>query len=208
MKGQKNLRSNLNLSIIARNRTITKQRTLKHLNKQNGSKSTNHVQLYDLVAWVLFGPTTVVGNSLSSQSRSSGDCPTMNSSFRPLTASSYCGLQIAHPRTSCTRKCVLRKQEHPRILDRFLTRTTLWAPPTSTNRVSKLEVRISKNRTFSATLCLSVHVLSLRRISRQNVSKAFWHVTLPYILHMVLISSEVPVLYRSLGMVTAVLKVP
>ena len=29
-KEQKNLRSNLNRSIIARNRTITKQRTLKH----------------------------------------------------------------------------------------------------------------------------------------------------------------------------------
>ena len=41
-KDHKNLRSKLNQSIIARNRTIIKQRRLETRNQQNGSRSTNH----------------------------------------------------------------------------------------------------------------------------------------------------------------------
>ena len=56
----------------------------------------------------------------------------MDSSFLQPTPSWPCGLQIVRLPCCLERKRVLRKQEHLSMLEHFLTRTTVWAPPVTT----------------------------------------------------------------------------
>ena len=86
-----------------------------------------------------------------------------------------------------------------------------WAPPVSTmeEQASLRSLSIAKNSTFSAALCLSMYLVC---VSDEHLAKTLARLsgTLPHILHMVLIWSEV---YRSykpckLGLIRAAHKVP
>ena len=104
------------------------------------------------------------------------DCPTMDSSFQPLTASSHCGLQIVHPRTPCwlKRKCVLHKQEIPEFLSIF------WLVQRFALHPRVLTESASLRWVFQRTELLAQHyawVSMYLCTSRQNVSKAFSHLT-------------------------------
>ena len=132
----------------------------------------------------------MVRTSLSSQCPSSHDCPTNDSSFPQPAPSSPCGLQIPHPPCWLRRKCVLRKQAHPKMLERLLTRTLVWSPPASTkdeqSRRAWKSLSTSKNSTFNAALCLSVYFVCANDEQPASTS-ARLSGTFPHILHMVLI---------------------
>ena len=141
---------------------------------------------------LLFGLHSSWYFSYFSESASSCDCPTMNSSFLQPIPSSPCGLQIARPPWWLQGKCVLRKEEHPSILECLLTRTTVWVP--RRNRVGKLEVpQRFKEQHFGVALCHSMYLVCA---SNEHPAKiwAKLSVTSPHILHLVLIWSEAPVL--------------
>lgn len=126
------------------------------------------------------------------------------------TPSSTCGLQITCTPCWLERKCALRKLEHPSMLERLLTRTTLGSTREHHGGTSKLEVpQHCKKKTFSAALCLSMYLVC---VSDEHLAKTLARLsgTLPHILHMVLIWSEV---YRSykpckLGLIRVAHKVP
>ena len=130
---------------------------------------------------LLFGLHSGWYLSVFSESASSCDCPTMNSSFPQPTPSSPCGLQIACSPWWLERKCVLRKEEHPSMLECLLTRTMVWVPPVSTKEEQSRPAWGPSAFQRTALWCsiMPFHVLSLCQqwASRQNLSKTFCYLT-------------------------------
>ena len=61
-------------------------------------------------------------------------------------------------------KCILPKQEHPTMLERLLTRRTVWAPPMSTKaKQSRLEVPQHFKEQHFSCIIMPVHIFSLRQ---------------------------------------------